>query len=156
MACALTPTCRGTAERHPQEWSRRVEGTDAGVPPPQPPASVACRVRKRETPFTLALARYLGLVLRARKRPMLGPRRDPNPQPPGNVSPRPETESHRPASQSCVIGSAVALEWNQLATARLTGHEQCSCKDPAQAGWRAPPRDPFGESGDWLRSSASH
>lgn len=105
MACALTPTCRGTAERHPQEWSRRVEGTDTGVPPPQPPASVACRVRKRETPFTLALARYLGLVLRARKRPMLGPRRDPNPQPPGNVSPRPETESHRPASQSCVIGS---------------------------------------------------
>lgn len=42
------------------------------------------------------------------------------------MSPKSETESHQRVSQSRVIGAAIALEWNPSATARLTGHEQCS------------------------------
>lgn len=83
-------------------------------------------------------------VVGGKKRPMLGPHQDPHP---GTLSPRSETDSHQAASWSCVVGTAVALEWNPLATARLTGHEQCSYEVPPQGGWQAPPRDFFREKG---------
>ena len=107
----------GDASHLPQ-CSRQERGrTHTAVSPRPSQQKVPPAGLRSEIPLTPALTPYLALCNREGRRAGPGPHQDPSPTAPRGLSPRSETESHRPGAQSCVTGTAIALEWNPSVTA---------------------------------------